>query len=295
VAGTPCFIAPEQLRGAPPTEATDWYAFGVILYLLLTGRLPFAGPDTDDLLVQQRRDPPPPGAHTSGIPTQLEALCVQLLARDPALRPTGEAVRATLARSVPAPSRAARARRDSAADLFVGRTNEIALLHDSLARVPAHGLQCVLLAGPSGMGKSTLAARFAIELGRDQPEATGPLVLLARCHDREGLAYQALGGIIDGLYRHLDEVAAEQRPALAPRDVGLLARLFPVLARLPEHEHADQSELAASVELRTLAVEALRALLGAESPARQASLAGVYRRGLEEVGALLTGVRTQPG
>lgn len=32
-----------------------------------------------------------------------------------------------------------------------------------------------------------------------------------------------------------------------------------------------------------------------ESPARQASLAGVYRRGLEEVGALLTGVRTQPG
>ena len=32
-----------------------------------------------------------------------------------------------------------------------------------------------------------------------------------------------------------------------------------------------------------------------ESPARQAALAGVYRRGLEEVGALLTGVRTRPG
>ena len=32
-----------------------------------------------------------------------------------------------------------------------------------------------------------------------------------------------------------------------------------------------------------------------ESPARQAAIAGVYRRGLEEVGALLRGVRTQPG
>jgi hypothetical protein len=32
-----------------------------------------------------------------------------------------------------------------------------------------------------------------------------------------------------------------------------------------------------------------------ESPVRQASLSGVYRRGLEEVGALLAGVRTQPG
>lgn len=40
VAGTRGFMAPEQLRGEPASEATDWYAVGVILFQCLTGRLP---------------------------------------------------------------------------------------------------------------------------------------------------------------------------------------------------------------------------------------------------------------
>jgi tetratricopeptide (TPR) repeat protein len=273
LAGTPSFIAPEQLRGAPPTAATDWYSFGVILYMLLAGQMPFEGPAFEVLRAQQQRDPLPPSAFTAGIPPRLEALCMRLIARDPAQRPTGDEVRAALAHGLPAPARAGVERPEGepgepgepdAPDVFVGRKDELALLHESLARVSEHGLQCVLIAGPSGMGKSTLAARFADEIS--QPEAGAaltPLAQFARCHDRESLAYKALDSIIDGLYLYLAEVPADQRPALAPRHVGLLARLFPVLARLPEHEHEDQPELAASVELRTLAVGALRELLGA--------------------------------
>ncbi|HWN69336.1 MAG TPA: AAA family ATPase, partial [Haliangium sp.] len=278
LAGTPSFIAPEQLRGAPPTAATDWYSFGTILYLLLTGQMPFEGPAAEVLRAQQQRDPAPPGQFTAGIPAELEALCLRLLARDPAQRPTGDEVQGALAHILPAPGNGAERPAGGPEagpggvagqvepDVFVGRQDELALLRRSLDRVREHGQQCVLIAGPSGMGKSTLASRFADELGQAQdqdPAAPAPLVLFARCHDRETLAYKALDSIIDGLYLYLDEVRVAQRPELAPRHVGLLARLFPVLARLPEHQHEQQPELAASVELRSQAVIALRELLGA--------------------------------
>jgi tetratricopeptide (TPR) repeat protein len=275
LAGTPLFIAPEQLRGAPPTAATDWYSFAVILYVLLAGQMPFEGPAFEGLRAQQKEDPPPPSLFTTGIPAQLEALCLRLLSRDPAKRPTGDEVRSVLAHSVPAAVSAGMEHPESGGaggasgvpDVLVGRKDEIALLHQSLDRVREHGLQCVLIGGPSGMGKSTLAARFADEIshvdpGQD-PDAPVPLVLLARCHDRESLAYKAFDSIIDGLYLYLDGVPAAQRPELAPRQVVLLARLFPVLARLPELAHEEQPELAASVELRTQAVGALREVLGA--------------------------------
>jgi tetratricopeptide (TPR) repeat protein len=284
LAGTPSFIAPEQLRGAAPTAATDWYSFGVILYLLLTGRKPFAGPAFELHHVRPQKDPPPASQFTAGIPAELEALCLRLLARDPGQRPTGDEVQSVLARSLPVPGSAGTGlpgggpgagpggiAGEAGAEVFVGRKDELALLHQSLERVREHGLQCVVISGPSGMGKSTLASRFTDEIGQadsgpapgQDPAAPAPLVLFARCHDRETLAYKALDSIIDGIYLYLDEVPVAQRPELAPRHVGLLARLFPVLARLPEHEHEDQAELAASVELRTQAVGSLRELLGA--------------------------------
>jgi serine/threonine protein kinase len=41
--GTPEYVAPELIRGLPPDARVDIYAVGVILYRLLTGRVPFAG------------------------------------------------------------------------------------------------------------------------------------------------------------------------------------------------------------------------------------------------------------
>src|SRR5690606_9290453 len=60
VIGTPAYMAPEQLEeGAVLSPAADWYAFGVMLYECLTGRLPFAGAVAEVIARKLLEDPVP--------------------------------------------------------------------------------------------------------------------------------------------------------------------------------------------------------------------------------------------
>src|SRR5262245_53837370 len=59
VLGTAAYISPEQALGEPATPASDVYSFGIILYRMLTGRLPFESRDPMEL-VQMHRDLAPP-------------------------------------------------------------------------------------------------------------------------------------------------------------------------------------------------------------------------------------------
>ena len=81
VMGTPDFMAPEQVAG--DTEkigaATDIYALGVILYQLLTGRLPFEGSAGEVMGKISLQPPPPPSQHRPDIDPQLESICLQAL------------------------------------------------------------------------------------------------------------------------------------------------------------------------------------------------------------------------
>jgi serine/threonine-protein kinase len=88
LAGTPHFMAPELFRGEPASPASDVYALGVTLFLMLTGRLPFTGSSLSELghVVATERVP----SLRSQIPEiSLElAECVnQLLAKNPSQRP----------------------------------------------------------------------------------------------------------------------------------------------------------------------------------------------------------------
>jgi serine/threonine-protein kinase len=86
--GTPGFIAPEYVQGAPASAGGDLYALGVVLYQLLTGHLPYDARYAADLLVLQlREDPVRPSARVPGIPAEIEALVLQLMARRPSDRP----------------------------------------------------------------------------------------------------------------------------------------------------------------------------------------------------------------
>jgi serine/threonine-protein kinase len=88
VLGTAAYISPEQVSGGPVTPATDVYAFGVLLYRLLSGRFPFESENAMEL-ARMHRDLEPPPLHTfrPDAPADLSALAATALAKDPAARP----------------------------------------------------------------------------------------------------------------------------------------------------------------------------------------------------------------
>ena len=89
VFGTPEYMAPEQARGDELDARCDVYAAGVILYELLTGRVPFSAPTPLNVLTAHLTEPPQPPrerAPDRGITLALEAVAVHALAKDPALR-----------------------------------------------------------------------------------------------------------------------------------------------------------------------------------------------------------------
>ena len=88
VVGTPAYMSPEQLMGDPLTPASDFYAAGVVLYELLSGRLPYEVTSPMALVAQIVQTGPKPLADRSPeTPKSLADFVMRLLARDPSKRP----------------------------------------------------------------------------------------------------------------------------------------------------------------------------------------------------------------
>ncbi|MEM7413131.1 MAG: protein kinase [Myxococcota bacterium] len=85
VGGTPYYMAPEQATGAGVDHRADLYAFGVTLYQLATGSLPFS--DGDVTYQHAHEAPPDPREIQMDIPADFAALLLQLLEKDPDARP----------------------------------------------------------------------------------------------------------------------------------------------------------------------------------------------------------------
>lgn len=85
--GTPLYMSPEQAEGGKVDPRSDIYSLGVTSYHMLTGRPPFDGETALSIAVQHlKREPQPPTELRNGIPGELEALVMQMLAKDPAAR-----------------------------------------------------------------------------------------------------------------------------------------------------------------------------------------------------------------
>ncbi|MEM9491382.1 MAG: AAA family ATPase, partial [Myxococcota bacterium] len=261
--GTPMYMAPEQAAGVPPSAAADWYAFGVIIYQALAGRLPFRGPASQVLARKQDSDPLSPSAYTDGIPEDLEALCMELLSRDPDERPHGYDVLTRLGVASEKITRQMQEVTFVGPDDFVGRSEHLAQLKGIYREIHSGITMCVFAQGASGMGKTTLLRRFVYELEADYSgrEDGGPLILPGRCHERESLSYKAFDGVIDRLSRELLKEPGRRVEQLLPDDIDLLTRLFPVLRRIPGVQSAWPMGGRNLLEQRARAVAALRELL----------------------------------
>jgi tetratricopeptide (TPR) repeat protein len=89
IGGTPYYMAPEQATGDDADHRADLYAFGVTLFELLTGTLPFK--DGDITWHHQNTPPPDPRTIAPDLPDTFAELVLQLLEKDPAARPASAA------------------------------------------------------------------------------------------------------------------------------------------------------------------------------------------------------------
>lgn len=87
--GTPSYMSPEQTYGESGNigPTADVYALGVILYEGLAGHLPFVGEDLSELFSRIRERPPvPPSELRTGVPHDLEIICLKCLEKEPRAR-----------------------------------------------------------------------------------------------------------------------------------------------------------------------------------------------------------------
>ena len=81
------YLSPEQVHGAALTPASDVFALGVLLYQLLSGRMPFEGGSLDEVLHQiQNLSPMPPSCWNRKVPPVVDAFLWRVLAKEPAER-----------------------------------------------------------------------------------------------------------------------------------------------------------------------------------------------------------------
>jgi beta-lactam-binding protein with PASTA domain len=87
IMGTAQYLSPEQAQGHAVSESSDLYAIGVVLYELLTGKVPFEGETAVTIALQHiSREPPPPSALNPAVPAALDAIVLRALRKEPAQR-----------------------------------------------------------------------------------------------------------------------------------------------------------------------------------------------------------------
>ncbi len=171
--GTPQYMAPELVRGQPPSPASDLYAVGTLLYELLTGTTPFTGGGSQDVMSRQvAEEPLPPSRRRADgrVGPELDELVLQALDKRPAsrlgdARTFAEALRALVRTgtcgldhapagrfSMTAPTHALTVRRDVATSRL--DSERIAELRRSLAEILV-----------TGDGERIIAAYLALARG----------------------------------------------------------------------------------------------------------------------------------
>ena len=86
ILGTAAYMSPEQARGRPVDRRADIWAFGCVLYEMLTGRRPFAGDDITETLATVLKEPPDWSALPRDLPAAVQRVLRRCLEKDPRKR-----------------------------------------------------------------------------------------------------------------------------------------------------------------------------------------------------------------
>ncbi len=140
VLGTPAYMGPEQATGlrGEVDERSDVYGLGAILYHCLTGRQPFAGTSTIEVLSYVlTENPKPPRSIVKGVPKDLEGVCLRALAKAPGDRQQSAQELADELQAV----------LDEASRAAAGTSKELKKPKKALALGPLIAVSLVLVAG----------------------------------------------------------------------------------------------------------------------------------------------------
>ena len=192
--GTSAYLSPEQARGRQVDERSDLYSLGVLLFEMLTGRLPFSG-DSDVAIAVQHASAPPPDLRSLApdLPEYLIAVVAKALSKEPADRyqsasefaaalhrvPTPATVGAATHPSSPAPPHAATVvAADAATRADVGPTRQMQGEEQAAPTSARRGLRVrrwmVLVLATIGVGAAVWAlATFVLVSGVNVPTLVG--------------------------------------------------------------------------------------------------------------------------
>ncbi|MDE2777944.1 MAG: protein kinase [Chloroflexota bacterium] len=256
--GTPAYMAPEQIRGEGAGPQSDIYAFGIMLYEMLSGSRPFAEETLATLVYKHLNEPLPMIDHDAlNLPPAFNPIIQRATAKEPseryedalslvmefqkALRDGAAAVEIELEEldfsefellETKNPYKGLRAFQQADAADFFGRT---AMINRVLERLQEPVVQSNFLAviGPSGSGKSSLVKAGvlpALRAGRipgsenwfyaEMVPGEVPLEELAAA--LLSVSTSPLPGIVDTLRDHVDGLAQGVYEALPARDSKLL-------------------------------------------------------------------------
>lgn len=164
--GTPAFCAPESVLFQPLDGRTDLYSLGVMLYLMLTARIPFYVKDFAQMRAQPQTRPPAPSSLVAGIPEKLERLVLELLRSDPLLRPANASEvidRLTAIAGLPADEQLTIPQAYLSTPNLVGRIAPLQAVRETLGQALQRRGASIVFSGESGTGRSRLLAACELE------------------------------------------------------------------------------------------------------------------------------------